>query len=272
VEQDVSYQHVLQEELWRRKARNPAYSLRAFAKDIGLSMTSLSLILRRKQGLSAARAQAIAKRLSLDDSRLDRFIYSVKAQHSKSQIEREIAAQALTKIVSSRSELRVKHAEFKNVAHWFHFAIVECVRARPTLKAEQIAKLLSLELRFVKPAMIHLQEAGILTFSKSKWSVKAEIISVIQSGPSRAIRDLHHEVLQRAQEAIERFATDERILSTTIFCVDPDRLEEMHKEINRIRRMMLEKYASPGPGGEVFCFAQQLFPMTKDLKKVEGEK
>ena len=49
----------LQEELALRKARRPQYSLRAFARDLGMSPSALSEFLAGQQGMSKDRAVGI---------------------------------------------------------------------------------------------------------------------------------------------------------------------------------------------------------------------
>jgi hypothetical protein len=60
-----SYRDLLKRELESRCGRNPRYSLRAFAKDLGLSAPRLSHVLNGRFGLSRAAAEAIADKLGL---------------------------------------------------------------------------------------------------------------------------------------------------------------------------------------------------------------
>ena len=60
-----SYQDILKAELEKRQRANARYSLRAFARDLGVSPSNLSEILQRKAGLSRIKAQEIAKKLNL---------------------------------------------------------------------------------------------------------------------------------------------------------------------------------------------------------------
>lgn len=63
---------LLRAELERRQARNPRYSLRALARDLGLNHGTLSRLLHRRRRLTAAAARAIAKRLDLPSTVVDR--------------------------------------------------------------------------------------------------------------------------------------------------------------------------------------------------------
>lgn len=58
-EERFTYQHYMLSEFEGRKSRNPGYSLRAFARDLGLAAPKLSEILRGKGGLSEASARRL---------------------------------------------------------------------------------------------------------------------------------------------------------------------------------------------------------------------
>jgi hypothetical protein len=71
--------------------------MRAFARDIELDPARLSLLLRKKQGLSRLVATSISKKLSLSKLETDRFCESVDALHSRSKVRRRLAAIKLNK-------------------------------------------------------------------------------------------------------------------------------------------------------------------------------
>lgn len=80
---------ILISHLEARKTRNPSYSLRAYARDLALSVSKLSELLNLKKGLSPARAEIASKRLNLCGTEAERFKLSVAAYHSRAKSERE---------------------------------------------------------------------------------------------------------------------------------------------------------------------------------------
>jgi DNA-binding transcriptional regulator YdaS (Cro superfamily) len=62
---EYHYQRVLLSELKIRKARNPSYSLRAFARFLGMSPGHLSQLIRGRKSLSRRQATNITARLDL---------------------------------------------------------------------------------------------------------------------------------------------------------------------------------------------------------------
>ena len=74
-----------------RVASDPQYSLRAFARDLEISASRLSAVLRGKQGLSEASATRLASKLGMEALTAQRFILMVLAADSRSKKRRSEA-------------------------------------------------------------------------------------------------------------------------------------------------------------------------------------
>lgn len=59
----MNFQQALETEFGLRRQRNPRYSLRAFARDLGTDHSTLSQILRRRRALSPRMVQRFGQRL-----------------------------------------------------------------------------------------------------------------------------------------------------------------------------------------------------------------
>lgn len=84
------YRQFLVMELSKRNRRNSAYSLRSFARDLGLSPSSLSEIVNRRAGLSPEKASLLAERLKLDPFQQQIFSLSAGMLHSRSEEKRRV--------------------------------------------------------------------------------------------------------------------------------------------------------------------------------------
>lgn len=70
------WQNVLDTEFQTRKTRNTSYSLRAYARDLGLSQTLLLFLIKSKRRLTADKAFLIAKNLNLPAGEKLKFVES----------------------------------------------------------------------------------------------------------------------------------------------------------------------------------------------------
>ena len=95
VSERQKYADILLDILKFRKVTNPFYSLRAFAKDLGLDPKHLCLIIKNKKGLSRSKAELISRKLnlSLGDQKL--FIWLVCAASGRSSKTRNMAKMSI---------------------------------------------------------------------------------------------------------------------------------------------------------------------------------
>lgn len=85
-------------ELTRRKERNGAYSLRSFARDLGLSAASVSNVLAGKQGLSVVAARKISEALGWDSLTKSCFESMRLAEFGRTARERQKAARVVRRL------------------------------------------------------------------------------------------------------------------------------------------------------------------------------
>ncbi len=74
---DAEYRKTLETELSRRKGRNRRYSLRSFAKFLGVDVAYISKLMAGKIILSVDLAASFARRLQLSEAARKEFILSV---------------------------------------------------------------------------------------------------------------------------------------------------------------------------------------------------
>src|SRR4051812_22994437 len=102
----MDYRQFLKREFGTRSRAQEKYSLRSFARDLGLAPSRLSEILNHKQGLSFDLAQRVGEKLGLNDRELELFCHLVESEHARSQVKRELAKTRVQNIrLSSESFL-----------------------------------------------------------------------------------------------------------------------------------------------------------------------
>ena len=86
----------------QRMQKNPHYSLRSFARDLGVPASWLSEFLSSKKGMSLENAKKICQALSLSPTDSDQFTLSVRAHHSRSPQDRKTARSEMSCAGSGR--------------------------------------------------------------------------------------------------------------------------------------------------------------------------
>lgn len=101
----MDYRIILRQEMQKRLERNPSYSLRAFARDLGILPNRLISVLNRKYGISPKAALYLAEKLGFDQKQTELFCDLVRIEHARSRRERESARLKFSKESTEVKEL-----------------------------------------------------------------------------------------------------------------------------------------------------------------------
>lgn len=117
------YRKFLKAALAERMIRNPSYSLRAFAKGLGVSSSGLSEVLSGKTNLSSDLAERIGNHLQLARDELDYFFLLVLYSQTKSQ-DLKNTLMGRMNAFTLNSGLNPSLELFRCVADWYSVAIL----------------------------------------------------------------------------------------------------------------------------------------------------
>jgi uncharacterized protein (TIGR02147 family) len=261
----ITYQHFLFSEFEGRKSRNPGYSLRAFARDLGLAAPKLSEILRGKCGLSEASARRLVIKLGLTDNEAEVFINLVVLKHGRRSQEREAAKENLKKLKNAVDFNEISLESFKILADWYHFAILELTEIQD-FKSDSawIAKKLKITKDLAEKAITRLFDFGLLAQKKDgSWYQTKATLATPSGVPSTAIRSHHRQILNQASDALLDVPVAERDFSATTMAIASDQLEDVQKMIKKFRRELAAKLAKAPEKDRVYCLALQFFPFDR---------
>jgi len=139
---------------------NARYSLRAFARDIGLAPSKTSEILAGKKGLGEARAESVADRLRLGAELRAIFVDSVVARHARTPARRALAAARLRARSPAKATPREGRSAQRNA--WY-FGAVRALKAAGFTDERRMAERLGLTALQVENALRYLRRlrAGV---------------------------------------------------------------------------------------------------------------
>lgn len=236
----------LQDAWTAARMRNPQYSLRAFARRLGIAPSALSEILSGKRPITEKTAKRVLERLSLGPKERQAFFDGAKDRAKKSLQYAEI-----------------EQDQFRAVSDWVHFAILSLSETKD-FRADSawIGERLGVPEGTAKQAMERLVRLGMLRKQRGRWKPGQSRYTSSDEVVNSALRRAHVQHFELAQKSLEELELSVRDFVGITMAIDPMRLPEAKRLIREFRDRlagMLEK----GERTEVYQLAIQLFPLSQ---------
>lgn len=251
----TSFRLWLQKEFTDRCRRNGRYSLRAFAKLLQMEPSSVSQILSGKRIASQKVVSQICARLSVAPEQAQAFQQEILKR--KKRID--------TAELASHDYFQVNADIFAVIADWYHYAILELTFVREfKSNPKWIATKLGISATEATLAIERLKRLGLIE-EKNKKLVKTT--AHLTNGPdgftAPALRELQRQLLQKAIDAIDECAPEEKDITSMTMAIDPLKLPEARAKIRNFRRELCGFLETSGHQTRVYNLGVQLFPLSK---------
>jgi uncharacterized protein (TIGR02147 family) len=254
----------LEEEFARRCERNPRYSLRAFARALGVSDGALSEIFHGKRIPRPSTLQRIFMKLALTPEDQRRFTASI------GDIQRSRGLQRISPVFRFAPEqvpaVRDWSLEmFRVISDWYHLAIVELTYVegfRP--EPAWIAGQLGISIPETRQAIRRLLELGILEERDGALRKSDEQTTTADKHlTTPALRRYQRQVLEKARDSLENDPIDRRSMTGMTFAIDPALLPEAKRKIEKFTQE-LTRFLESKSRRRVYQMAIALYPLQKE--------
>ncbi len=242
-------------------SKNPSYSIRAFARDTGISAGALSRIFRKKSKISRTKIPALAKKLKLGQDEEETLRALVEFETARTELGRK---RARLKLMNADGPfLGLKRDRYALIADWHHLAILELIDLpdfEPT--SVQIAAALGIPVDLATSALERLARLGLLKDEKGKLRKVSPDI-VIPDGPNiDAIRSMHRGLLKKASQAIDDQNISERTLSSTFLKFKKSDLPKVQDRMREFRQQLMLEFQEGEAHDSVYLLGMQFFSLT----------
>jgi transcriptional regulator with XRE-family HTH domain len=247
---DDPFRWVLKRELQVRCENNAGYSLRAFARDLGISPAALSSILNRKRRLTNSMKLKLALRINLPSADIQKYC----------QIETNSPSQNL--LFS-----HINEDLFAIISDWYHMAILELVNIDGfELNAANVSKRLKISVSDANFALERLINANLLFKENGKWQSRENTNMPVPEHATEAVKKYLRQSLQKSTDALNHLPRDIRDHSTITVATSADKIDEAKKLITKFRRELNEFLSDSPKKNQVYQLQVSLFPLTGDEK------
>lgn len=241
----------LEQELSRRSSANPNYSLRAFARDLGVDSSFLSKLLNGKRSMTARTIMSLAPRLSLSETDVQAFI-----QKANGRRRRYFAGAQETQVFQEIHESKIMQS-----MEWYHVALLELVSVKGfQANAAWISERLGISVDQAQRALDDLMSHGLLS-QRQDGLWKNELSNHTMSGAKVPRAQLVKK--QIYEQALNVLPKEIGVHSTMTVAVSESRFNEAVEKITRFRRELSAFLHEPEEKEKVYQILISLFPISK---------
>jgi len=246
------FRMLLQKEFVERCRKNSSYSLRAFARSLGVEASPLSAMLRGKRPITKKMRERLGLALGM---KLEELNERASHQRRKNDGYQQITLDT-----------------YAIISDWYHYAILELIRAvdfKPDCK--YLAKTLGISQTEVRIAVERLQRVGLLKIKPDgSWvdtSKNARATNINGNLTSKAARNLQRQVLEMSIRALEEVPVDLRSHTSMTMAVNPEDLDEAREIIKNFRRDLCNFFERNKKPTRVYHLGVSLYPVTANSNK-----
>ena len=236
-------------ELQKRMQNNSLYSLRAFARDLGISASLLSKILNNKYQIKDKLALSLIEvlELKLADYELNHFKDALS--YDKSQL------------------LSLEQDQFQLICEWYHDAIIEISGLKNiSIGVEDLAKILNISETQAEEAvdsLLNLQLIKIDKNNKIKSNTAQTNTNILDEYiTSASARNQQAQILTKSIDALQNISIQERSHTSITLKFDSTRVKEV-KELITNFRLKFSQEMEDANGDSVYQMQISFFPYYK---------
>lgn len=245
----------LKESLSLRQRSNPSYSLRAFARDLGLDSSTLSQIINGKRSIPAKSSRELALKLNLGVKESTLFVES---------INRSLTSIDDIKISPLDQRFMLDESYHKVIAEWEHYALLDLFDLSDFESSKSyIMRKLDLTETRTEVVINNLLTCGLLIRDEEgKLKKSYPDIRTTEDAKGDALNQAHLEELDLAKLKLQQIDKELRDYSSSTFAIDMHKMTEAKTIIREFRQKMTALLKN-GEKSDVYMLAIQFFPLTK---------
>jgi uncharacterized protein (TIGR02147 family) len=268
----TSLKKLLNVKLKERKKKNPAYSLRAFARDLEITPAQLSIYLNQEKGLSIRTVQKILNLLQVSTIDHEFILSQFLVNHFKDE-KKSLPAQDVITNLKTENYTLLPNEDFDLLKEWHYCGILALIETKnfqaeeswiaarlgisPEVAAHSLQQMIALQ-------MIQTNAAGI-------WEVNGSYFANPDNQKNKSSQYFHQQIIQKSLASVGTISYEKRDFSSLLMSVRADQLPEAKKLIQSFREMFDQRFSMNTPSeekDEVFALAIQFFPVSMPAQSV----
>lgn len=224
---------------------NPSYSLRAFAKYLGVDQSYLSKVLKGQNFFSESSIRKITPKLGLsplEEVQLwDGHDNTIKDFHL------------------------LEEERFQLMANWNNFAVLELIKTQSFVATPDfIAKRLDIHIEEARSILKRLEMLGFIHIEEGQITLLLPNNSWTNNlFTSEARKQLQNDLIDKSKKALNEIHYLDRDHGSLTVAIDRKRMPEFKEKLAKIRKDLDQFFQSSGDFNEVYQLTLSFFPLTQ---------
>lgn len=263
-ETTLTFEKYLNSIFERRYQKNSSYSLRAFARDMGIPSANLSRALNGSRGFSKKTLEQVSKKLELNKEESSLLELLCEKQFSKSTKSKQDAALKLKQALLY--QYQIANDKVSLISDWYHMAILAMMDSNHFQSDYTwIASQLGVHAKVAEQAVERLISVGAIRKEQDQLVSTGNLFVDPKGIPSTAVKDFHHQIIKKADEAIELQNLEDRDIASMVLCFDKAKMKAAKEKIRKFREEFDAEFAPTKTDTEqaVYGLGIQFFQITK---------
>lgn len=258
------YLRILQNEFLQRKQKNKKYSLRAFAKYLGVSHALLSLVFLKKKGLSPKMAEKIGTKMALSHLERNIFVTSVEKCFSRSAKKKNKASQALNQLHKQKHFMSLTAENITQIDHWAYIAVFEAIYSKKAQTTKELCFFLDQKPSMITKVVTYLQKISAITEENGVLSSLSSSLHTTNDIPAKALVSYHISMAQKAIESVQQQPVNVREFQNSILTVHQDSIGEAKKMIRNFIHEFNTRFYVDNDTSQLYSLFVTFFKMGKE--------
>lgn len=251
----------------KRKVTDPDFSVRKWAKEMGLAgHTLLAMILQGKRNLKIKHTDFFSQWLKLNSKQLRYFKLLIQFANAKTIEEKSHLLSLLSEVNPQGTIDRVDIEQFDVLSNWIHMAIMGMTKLKNfNGTVDEIFYLVKgkkskFEIRLALERLLRLK---LIAYNEDrKIYVTHNYVSTPDDVASKGARAYHRQVMDLAKDALEEIPLERREFQSFVMAIDKDKVDLAKQMIRDFRKEL--HLAVSGRGDHIYQTNIQFFQLTED--------
>lgn len=251
----VALPEALREQYMQLRSRNPAFSLRAYARRLQVNSGVLSSVMNGRRPVTKKFLEQIVPRMGLPPEK-------------EKEVQGDFRLKHLSKAEARKSKeiLLLRNDEFSLISDPLHFTILSLFELAGFLgRPAWMAKRLKRPLKEIKAALERLERLKLVRKTKSGWAATGQALRTSEGISDMAIKRFHEQRLEEAKSALYEVDVADRDFLCSTVAINKKKLPLARKLVREFLEK-LEDVLGDDSKDEVYRIGLEIFPVT-DLKK-----